>query len=69
MGRFRPVKAGSRQYKTGIPSYRDETFYMQSQDVIYEEFITRPGSRSNRTELYSGQPGSSNNHLIHHFAR
>ena len=32
------------QYKRVIPPFRDETFYKQSQDIIYEEFITLPRS-------------------------
>lgn len=52
MGKFRPGKAESRQYKRGTALYRDETFHMELQDIIYEEFITRPESRQNRTEIH-----------------
>ena len=55
--------AGSWQYKRGILSCQDETFCMQLQDVIYEEFITLPGSQQSGTEFYPSQPGSSNHHL------
>ena len=44
MGKFRPTKAGSGHYKRGIPPCLDETFYIKSQDIIYEEFITLLGS-------------------------
>ena len=43
---------------------QDETFHMQLQDTIYEEFITLPGSRQNGTEFYPSRPGSCNHHLI-----
>ena len=58
-----PDKVGSRQYKGGILPCQDETFYMLSQDVIYEEFITLPGSLQNETEFYPGYPLSCNHHL------
>ena len=43
MGKFRPGKAESRQYKTGIRPCWDETFQMYSQDTIYEKFVTLSG--------------------------
>ena len=54
MAKFRPGKVGSPLYKGGIPSCWDETFYMQSQDVIYEEFITLPGFWQSGTEFHPG---------------
>ena len=62
-GKFCPNKVGSQQYKRGIPSCQDETFYMKLQDIIYEEFTTLPGSWQNRIEFYPGQLGSCNHHL------
>ena len=46
------AKISSQQYKRRIWSWGDETFYMYSQEVIYEEFITLPGSRQNETESF-----------------
>ena len=61
---FVPAKRDpGMEYKRGIPSCRDETFYVQLQDVIYEEFITLLGSRLSRTEFHPGQPRSCNHHL------
>ena len=36
---------------------------MQSQDIIYKDFITLSGFRQNGTEFHLGQPGSCNHHL------
>ena len=36
---------------------QDETFHIQSQDIMYKQFITLAGSRQNGTEFYLGQPG------------
>ena len=63
MGKFRPGKAGSWQYKWGIPPCRNETFCMHSQDIINEEFITLSGFRQNEKEFHPGEPGSCNYHL------
>ena len=63
MGKFRPSKAGYRQYKRGIPTCRVETYHMYSQDKIYEEFKILPGFRQNETEFHPDQPGSCNHHL------
>ena len=64
-GNFRPGKVGPGQRKRGIPTCLCETFYMQSRDIIYEEFITMLGSRQNGTEFYPGLLRSCN----HHFSR
>ena len=58
-GNFVPAKR-SLQYKWGILSYRVETFYMYSQDVIYEGFITLPESQQNGKEICS----SNRDHVI-----
>ena len=63
MGRFRRVKAGSRQYKRRILSCRNEAFHMKLQDTIYEEFVILLGSRQNGTEFHTGQAGSCNQYL------
>ena len=66
MGKCCLGKAVSRKYKKRIPPCRDETFHMQLQVIIYEEFITLPESQQNMTEFYSDQPGSSNHqHKLH----
>ena len=56
-------KISSRHYKRGIPPGWDETFQMQSQDIIYEEIIILPESRQRGTEFHPGQPGSHNHRL------
>ena len=38
---------------------------MKSQDIIYEEVITLPGSEQDETEFHPGQPGSCNHHLTY----
>ena len=42
---------------------QNEIFYMWSQDIIYDEFITLPESWPNRKEFHYGQPESCNQHL------
>ena len=61
---FVPAKQHSGRTKEGSRLAGMKLFTRnQSQDVIYEEFITLPGSRQNGTEFHSCQPGSCNHHL------
>ena len=43
--------------------FRQTSIYFRIADIIYEEFITLPGSRQNGTEFHLGQPGSCNHKL------
>lgn len=45
MGQFRPSKAGSQHYKSGMPRRWDKSCHMQWQDKIHEEFIKLSESR------------------------
>ena len=47
-------RPGSRQYKGRIPLCWDETSQMQSQDMIYQEFITLPRFWQNKAEFHAG---------------
>ena len=70
MGKFRPCKAGSRQYKRGNSPHRGQTFHMLSYDnIIYEEFIALLGSPQNGAEFHPGQPESCNHQLNINFLR
>ena len=40
------------------PALPGRNFLHKSQDIIYEEFITLPGSWQNETESHPGQPES-----------
>ena len=42
---------------------QDKTFYLLSQDIVYEEFITLLGSRQNGTEFPADQRGLCNHHV------
>ena len=60
---FVPAKRDPGSTKEGSRLVEIKLFDLQSQDIIYKEFITMLESRQNRAEFHPSQPGSCNHHF------